>query len=276
MSQTLPTVIPIEEIIEEAEEIRTFVFEHKLNAMPGQFVMVWLPQIDEKPFSVWTTDPNKFYITVSAVGPFSKKLSELKVGDKIGFRGPFGKGFTIPKKGRIALIGGGFGTAPLLFLASEIKKHTEYDGEIPALSEVEVDLIIGARSKNLLFGKEHAEKLGISVLITTNDGTCGEKCFNTQLFEKLLENKKIEMVYTCGPELMMEVVAKLCAKHSIPCELSLERYMKCGFGVCGACAIDDSGFRACKDGPVISGEKALQLSEFGKYHRDSVGVRKKL
>ena len=264
MSKTLPTVIPISEVIDEAEGIRTLVFDYKLGAKPGQFVMLWLPRVDEKPFSVWTINENKFCVTVSAVGPFSKKLYGLKVGDKVGFRGPYGKNFTILKNKSIALVGGGFGTAPLLFIAAQAKN-------------CKTDLLIGARNKKLIFGNKYAENLGVNLHITTNDGSLGEKGFNTELFEKLLKAKKInpDMVYSCGPELMMQRVAEICQEQNIPCELSLERYMKCGFGVCGACTMDDSGFCVCKNGPIISGEKALRLSEFGKYHRDSVGVREK-
>ncbi|MFH1546110.1 MAG: dihydroorotate dehydrogenase electron transfer subunit [Patescibacteria group bacterium] len=283
MSTTLPTILEIREVINEAEGIKTFVFESKLEFQPGQFVMVWLPRVGEKPFGVWKVEDGKWNITVSVVGEFSRKLHELKVGDKIGIRGPFGHGFTIPKKKRIVLVGGGFGVAPLL-------------GILEKAEDCEMNFIIGARSENLIFGKNHAEKLGARVLISTDDGSCGEKCFATDLLEKLLDNKStprfsegtIDVVFSCGPELMMKRVAEICrdaeltpetclptgkVSRGIDCELSLERFMKCGIGVCGSCAMDDSGFCVCSDGPVISGAKALQLVEFGKYRRDDVGLR---
>jgi dihydroorotate dehydrogenase electron transfer subunit len=259
MSQNLPTVYEIKEVIAEAEGIKTFVFDDELEFQPGQFVMAWLPRIDEKPLGIWRTKKGEFRLTVSAVGDFSQKFSEQKVGDQVGIRGPFGKGFTIPKNKKIALVGGGFGTAPLLGLAHAAKN-------------CELNFIIGGRSKNLLFGHKHAEKFG-KVLISTDDGSCGEKCFNTQLLEKLLKEKKIEAVFSCGPELMMKRVAEICQEKNVDCELSLERYMKCGIGICGSCAMDDSGWCACSDGPVIDGAQALKSVEFGKYHRDSVGIR---
>ena len=273
MSSTLPTILPIKKIIPEAEGIKTFVFEHELNAQPGQFVMLWLPRVDEKPFGVWTNNPKKFYVTVSAVGTFSEKLHKLKVGDKVGFRGPFGHGFTIPislngginssinkpkNKKHIVCIGGGFGVAPLLFLAYKSK-------------DCEINFIIGARTKNLLFGEKYVRAIGANLQIATNDGSTGIKGFNVVILEQLLAKQKIDMVYTCGPELMMKRVAKICKEKNVACELSLERYMKCGFGVCGACAIDSTGWLACKNGPVISGEAALKLTEFGKYRRDRCG-----
>ncbi len=228
--------------------------------------MLWLPRIDEKPYGVWRKEAGKFCITASAIGDFSKKLHELKVGDKIGIRGPFGRGFTIPKKKKVVFIGGGFGSAPLLGLA--------YGAQ-----DCEMDFLIGARSKNLIFGKKYAQDLGAKVSIATDDGSEGEKGFNTQLLEKLLAEKKIDAAYSCGPELMMKRVAEICAKltpeisRGIKCELSLERFMKCGIGICGSCVMDDAGFCVCKEGPIIEGEKALKLAEFGKYRRDDVGTR---
>ncbi|MFH1375628.1 MAG: dihydroorotate dehydrogenase electron transfer subunit [Patescibacteria group bacterium] len=276
MSETIPTTIAIKDIIPEAEGIKTFVFENKLKFKPGQFVMLWIPGVDEKPFGTWNVEPGTWNITVSAVGTFSQKLHELKVGDKVGIRGPFGKGFSIPKGKKIVLVGGGFGTAPLLGLAAAAAK------------DCELNFIIGARSSNLLFGKAHAEKLGANVQIATDDGSAGEKGFATDLLEKILKAEgpapaKAEGpapakagVYSCGPELMLRKVAEICVEKNIPCELSLERFMKCGIGVCGSCVMDDVGFCVCKDGPVIAGEKALKLTEFGKYRRDSVGERQEL
>ena len=259
MSQTLPTTIAIKEIINEAEGIKTFVFDNKLEFQPGQFVMAWLPRVDEKPLGIWRTKKNEFRLTIAAVGDFSQKFSQQKVGDQVGIRGPLGKGFTIPKKKKIVLVGGGFGVAPLL-------------GILEKAEDCEMNFIIGARSKNLIFGKDWAEKLGAQVLISTDDGSCGEKCFATELLEKVLVEQKIDKVFSCGPELMMKRVAEICVEKNVACELSLERFMKCGIGVCGSCAMDDSGWCACSDGPVIDGAQALKSVEFGKYHRDSVGI----
>lgn len=266
MSQTLPTIITIQEIIDEAQGIKTFVFNNDLEFDPGQFLMLWLPRVDEKPYGIWRTKESELRITVSAVGDFSKQLHKLNVGDKISYRGPFGCGFTVPKKKKIALVGGGFGTAPLLGLAQQAK-------------DCDITFIIGARSKDVIFGNKYAEQFG-NVLISTNDGSAGEKGFSTDILEKLFAERLapakagVDMVYSCGPEIMMKKVAEICATHSVPCELSLERYMKCGFGVCGSCVMDDTGFCVCKEGPIIEGTKALQLTEFGHHHRDSVGVRK--
>jgi dihydroorotate dehydrogenase electron transfer subunit len=110
-----PIMLEIEKIIDEAKDFRTFIFRHKLNSRPGQFIMAWLPGIDEKPFSVSFQDENRFGITVFRIGKFTEKLFELKEKDKIGIRGPYGHGFTL-KKGNVVLVGGGCGSAPLGFL----------------------------------------------------------------------------------------------------------------------------------------------------------------
>ncbi len=260
MSQTLPTIIAIKEIINEADGIRTLVFDGNFEFSPGQFVMIWLPGIDEKPFGIWRTKPGEFRITVAAVGEFSKKMTTQKVGAKIGIRGPLGRGFSIPKKKKVVLVGGGFGVAPLLGLAERAEN-------------CELDFVIGARSEKFLFGEKYAEKVGAKNWIATDDGRCGKKCFTTHLHEKIIAEKKVDAVFSVGPELMMHRVAEICRAAKIPSELSLERFMKCGVGVCGSCAIDDGGFCVCREGPMIEGERALEMAEFGKYRRDDVGVR---
>ena len=251
MTKTLPQIFEIKKVIDEADGIRTLVFLGDFEFSPGQFVMVWLPKIDEKPYGIWRLSPGEFRITVSAVGDFSKKLAAKKVGDSVGIRGPRGRGFSVPKKKKVVLVGGGFGVAPLLGLAERAEK-------------CELDFVIGARSRNFLFGEKYAAKLGARVAVATDDGSCGAKCFSTDLLEKIIAKKKVDAVFSCGPEMMMKKVAEICRAAKIPSELSLERFMKCGVGVCGSCAIDDGGFCVCREGPMIEGERALRMPEFGK------------
>ncbi len=231
--------------------------------------MVWLPRVEEKPYGIWRTKTGEFRITVSAIGEFSKKLTSQKVGAPVGIRGPFGRGFSVLKKKKVVLVGGGFGVAPLLGLAER-------------LEHCEVNFIIGARSKKFLFGEKYAAKMGAKVSIATDDGSRGTQCFTTDLLAKILEKQGkltpqisggVDAVFSCGPELMLQKVAQICQDAKVPSELSLERMMKCGIGVCGSCAMDDSGFCVCREGPIIEGERALKLVEFGKYRRDSVGER---
>ncbi|MBW2983987.1 dihydroorotate dehydrogenase electron transfer subunit, partial [Candidatus Woesearchaeota archaeon] len=99
----------------------------------------------------------------------------------------------------------------------------------------------------------------------TDDGCVGFKGFTSDLLEQFLKKKKYKIVYTCGPEIMIKKVFDICEKHKINCEASLERFMKCGFGVCGNCAIDDQ--MVCKDGPVFDSVKLRKLTELGKFAR---------
>ncbi len=256
-----PITLPIEDIIEEAQDIKSFVFRHKFNAKPGQFILLWIPNVNEKPFGVSYQDKEKFMITVCKVGKATEVLHKMKKGDLVGIRGPYGTNFELEGK-NIVLVGGGYGTAPLFFLANQTKKRN-----------VNVDFIIGAKSEKFLIFRDKIRKLKIKLHITTDDGTCGEKCFTTDVLEKLLNQKKIDIVYGCGPELMLKKLVDICKVKNIPSQISLERYIKCGMGICGQCCVDPLGLRMCKEGPVISGKVACKIFEFGKYKRDASGKK---
>ena len=120
------------------------------------------------------------------------------------------------------------------------------------------------------------KKLGASVKlhVATDDGSVGKKGYNTLILEELIANKKgkkIGCVYACGPEPMMKKVSDICFASKVNAQISVERYMKCGFGVCGQCSVDPKGFRTCVEGPCVSNEVARSVVEFGKYHRDKTG-----
>lgn len=250
-----PTMLEIKEIKDEAKDFKTFIFKHDLKATPGQFIMLWLPDIDEKPFSISQQDEKEFGVTILKVGKFTEELFKLKEGDKVGIRGPYGHGFTL-KKGNTVLVGGGCGVAPLGLLADELKKLGS-----------NINFITGARCKDSLIFQDRLENAKITTLPATDDGSFGFKGFTTQLLEDFLSKNKVEIVYSCGPEIMMKFIIDICEKNNIPCEVSLERFMKCGIGVCGHCCMDNSGALACKDGPVFSGKTAKDMTEFGNYRR---------
>jgi dihydroorotate dehydrogenase electron transfer subunit len=124
----------------------------------------------------------------------------------------------------------------------------------------------------LIYEKEF-KKLGCEVKVATDDGSKGCKGFCTEPLEKMLKEHKVDCIYTCGPELMMYRIAEMARENKVDCQVSLERFMKCGFGICGQCCIDGTGLRVCKDGPVFEGKVALQHQEFGKYKRTASGIR---
>jgi len=253
----IPEVLKIKSIVEENKNVKTFFFDKKIQAQPGQFIMVWIPGIDEKPFSVPYVNP--FGITVYRVGPFTEKLIQMNEGEKIGIRGPYGNSFELKSK-KNCLVGGGSGIIPLAFLAENVRKK-----KLNAIS------IIGAKTKDDLIFLDRMKKSCSKVIVTTDDGTFGEKGFVTGAFESLLKKEKFDCVYTCGPEIMMKKVFDICEEHEVECQASLERYMKCGFGLCGACCLDD--VRVCKDGPIFNSEQLRKLNEFGNLKRDKSGLK---
>ncbi|MBD3361122.1 dihydroorotate dehydrogenase electron transfer subunit [Candidatus Peregrinibacteria bacterium] len=261
---TRPAVVPIKKIVRENDIVNTYVFEYPLGAEPGQFVMLWIPGVDEKPISVAYDDGKVFWLTVCKVGPGTQELFKLKKGDKVGIRGPFGTKYKFDRRDNLALVAGGYGAAPMYFVANEaVKKGCG------------IDFLIGARNKDLLIYTQKVMGLNdVRLHIATDDGSAGFEGYITQVLEDVLgEDPEINKVFTCGPEPMMKVVGDICAKAGIDCWLSIEKYMKCGFGVCGQCAVDDTGELVCKKGPVMSYDYVRKLPEFGKYYRDAQGQK---
>lgn len=257
-----PEMLTIARVDEEARGIKSFTFRHNLGAQPGQFVMVWFPGLNQKPMSVGYSDEKEFMLTIAAVGSCSEAICALQVGDRLGIQGPYGTSYTIPKGKRVAMVAGGYGAAPLYFAGLECLKK-----------DSSVEYILGARAKELLIYQKRLPDSGMNIHLMTNDGSVGEKGFATDKLEALLKDKKVDHVMTCGPELMQKRVVDLCVEYNISCQVSLERYMKCGFGVCGSCCVDDGGQTTCVEGPVLNKEAILNVAEFGKYHRDAAGTR---
>jgi len=180
------------------------------------------------------------------------KVYALKKGDKIGLRGPFGNGFDAKGVKRALLVGGGVGAVPLLPLLEKMKNK-----------KVKSEFLLAARSKGRLLFVNELKKVADELYITTDDGSFGFKGFTTAVLENELKNKKIDFIYACGPEVMMKKVMELGLKHSIQGELSLERFMACGYGICAQCMVDDR--LVCKDGPVFSFKEAKNMKEFGAF-----------
>ena len=255
-------MLPVEKITRESSNSQTYYFRYKLDAKPGQFVMLWVPELDQKPMSVSYQDKTMFGLTVMCVGPFTKKLCAVKEGTLLGIQGPYGNSFSVEGKVKdVVLVGGGCGAAPMAFLAEEL-----------ANAGKNVTVINGALSEeNLIFKDRFLGNKRIKTIFCTNDGSFGEKGFTTDILSRFLGENKVDKVYSCGPELMMKKVFEICEEREIECEASLERYMKCGIGLCGNCCIDDQ--LVCKDGPVFNSEKLRKLSEFGEIARDKTGKK---
>ena len=186
----------------------------------------------------------------------------------MGVRGPFGTHFTCKEGEHLAFLAGGYGAAPLYFFAHEaIAKGCT------------VEFIVGARRKDLLLFTDRIEKLkNVHLHVATNDGSAGHAGLNTEVLEEIVGKKlstssPINCIYTVGPEVMMLKAMKLAEAMGIEAQISVERYMKCGFGICGNCCVDGLGVPSCLEGPVMPLNKVLQLRDFGNYHRDKLGKK---
>lgn len=243
----IPQIVEISDILQEAKGQKSLFLRHSIDCKPGQFMMVWLPGIDEKPMAVSYYKKNEFAFTSQAIGRWTNSLDKLKKGDKVGIRGPYGNSFSVRQNA--CVVGGGVGMASVSTLIDKLKNPL---------------IINGARSKeHLIYLNRYKNR---NMIVTTDDGSFGRKGFTTDLLnETLLKNNKIKIVYTCGPEIMMKKVFGICKKHRVECEASLERFMACGFGICGKCMINDR--IVCVDGPVFNSKQLSKMSEFGNFAR---------
>ncbi len=257
-----PTALKISSIKEEAEDIKTFTFNHKINAVPGQFVMLWIPRKGMKPFGISRLDEKSFSVTVCNVGEFTNLLFEKKESDYLGVTGPYGNGFSTGKKNPV-LVAGGYGAAPLAFLAETLEKEGST-----------ITIVMGAKTQNNLAFTKRFNDTSIKVVYCTDDGSCGLHGFTTDVLKDILTREKCDFIYTVGPEIMMKKVIEISDEHGIGCEASIERYMKCGFGICGQCCVDSTGERICTDGPVYDKNYIKEkITEFGKYKRNVTGKK---
>jgi dihydroorotate dehydrogenase electron transfer subunit len=248
-------VVTIKEVVSEGKGITTLRFDLDRTARPGQFFMVWVPGVDEVPMSVSYTGRTKG-ITVREIGEATKALSSLHSGDMIGIRGPYGRGFA-PPKSKYLVVGGGTGIAAIM-PAAEIANDTEI-----------VDVALGARNEHEIIFEDRARKASDNVHISTDDGSRGYHGTVVAMVDEMLKKKSYGQVIACGPEKMLYYLLQTCKKYGVESQMSLERYMKCGSGLCGSCVID--GKRVCADGPVFYGREIDDMLEFNKSKRDEAG-----
>ena len=260
-------ITKILETKKESPSVKTFVFNDKLcsEAKPGQFVMIWIPGVDEVPMSLSAIGPDeRSSITVAKVGEATEALHKRKIGDVLGVRGPYGNSFT-PMSGKAVIVGGGTGLAPLAPLTKEL-----------AELHARVALIAGAKTQDEILFLDRTtttlSRIDGRVVAVTEDGSYGIKGLATDVAEQLLEKERFDMLYTCGPEEMMYKLFLLAEKYETPIQASLERLMRCAIGICGSCVIGK--FRVCRDGPVFSLKQLREINEeFGRFERGSTGKR---
>ncbi len=224
----------------EGDKVTTLSFDNNDTIIPGQFIMAWAPGINMIPLSFSSVlNPKK--ITVKVYGKASEYISLLKREDKLFFEGPFGNGFKIVN-GKKLLIGAGTGIAPLM----------------PLLDNKSYGIISGKSVNDILFKDKFDES---RIKVVTDDGSYGLKGFATEAL-KLFDLNEFDMIYACGPEIMLKSVFDFIKGKNIKAQFSLERPMKCGIGLCDSCSIN--GYQVCRDGPVFTEEQLLEMDEFGR------------
>lgn len=223
---------------------------------PGQFFNLAVPgdptEMLRLPFSFAAADPASGEVTLAYLlqGNGTRRMQQMAPGTVTDLLGPGGHGWR-PVEGshHALLVGGGSGTAPLVPLTRAL-----------ASSGVTVDFVQGApTAERVLFEEEITAAGAARFEVATDDGTRGTRGFCTEVVARLLSEGGYDAVYTCGPEPMMRSVAKLAEQAGVPCQVSMERGMVCGFGACATCVVDTKDGRkgACMHGPVFDAEEVV-------------------
>jgi len=219
------------------------------KAAAGQFVMIRIDEEGERiPLTIAGIDGKNITIVYQVAGVTTYRLTQKKKGDfLLDVVGPLGHKTDTQGIGTVCCIGGGVGIAELYHVVKAYKA-----------SGNKVIVIIGARSKELVIFKDELSKVCDEMLITTDDGSLGEKGFVSGVLKRLADSgKKIDLVYTVGPAIMMKVVADLTKSYGIKTLASLNSVLVDGTGMCGSCRVDLGGETkfACVDGPEFDAHK---------------------
>jgi dihydroorotate dehydrogenase electron transfer subunit len=232
------------------------------QAKPGQFIQIGVPDgrdfLLRRPFSIHQASrrggwAGTLEVVFDVVGRGTAWLADAKPHDTLDVIGPLGRPFTYPRElTTCLLVGGGYGAAPLYFLAEELRARNKL-----------VHIVVGARNHERVFKPIEAKRLAATVVITTEDGTSGERGRVTDVLDPMLERTGAQVVYACGPNPMLRAVAEHCRELRIPCQVAVEEMMACGLGVCWTCVVpiiglDGRGWwnvRSCVEGPVFNGAR---------------------
>jgi dihydroorotate dehydrogenase electron transfer subunit len=248
------------------------------DAKPGQFVAVAVggehtSMMLRRAFALYSATPSSDFsgtiqFVVAAHGKGTQWLVKRQVGEKLDIVGPLGTPFPLPAGPAPAvLVGGGYGTAPLIPLAQALLA-----GGSP------VEIVIGAASADRLFGELVAKRTVGSVTVTTDDGSAGEKGFVTDVLVEAIDRIKAEVVYACGPMGMLRAVGDIARQKSIRAQVAVEESMACGIGVCMTCVLPVRGsdgksrfVRSCVDGPIFDAD-TIRWADVGQLPPDLVGA----
>jgi dihydroorotate dehydrogenase electron transfer subunit len=280
--QQIVRVVEQQQLAHDTYRLRLECPEIAREAVPGQFFMIRAPGQNDpllgRPFALYDTyldaagEPAGIDIVYLVVGKMTGVMRAWQTGDRAEVWGPLGNGFPLPGSGPLLLVAGGIGQTPFLAVAREALGLRQY-GRPPREFKQrppEVILCYGARSASYLAGLDDFATVGLRVRIATDDGSQGHRGFVTELLvQELARGLSHPRIYCCGPELMMHAVARIAGDRQIPCWLSLETPMACGFGACFSCVTkvrqEHDGWdyrRVCVEGPIFPADQ-LVLSSRG-------------
>ena len=236
-------------------------------ARPGQFVELLAGQdrsfLLRRPFSIHKVERpgpalGTIEVVFDVVGPGTRALATLRPHEPVDVLGPLGRPFTPPAEPTpCLLVGGGYGTAPLFFLATELRTR-----------RCRVDFVVGAASAARLLDAMEAKRLGHSLTVTTDDGSAGRRGLVTDPLGDLLARTGAGQLYACGPMPMLAAVSRVAAAAGVPCQVAVEEQMACGTGICFSCVLPVGPAeptrmaRSCLEGPVFDGN-AIAWAELG-------------
>lgn len=223
--------------------IYRMVIKGAFDGKPGQFYMIrgWDREpVLWRPISINMIKDNEIWFLYKVFGVGTNILKDLKPGDSIEINGPLGNGFNIEAKGRTAVVSGGIGLAPMEYLITKLNKEN-------------TDIYIGFKDNTFLI--DEIKDMVNNVFASTENGSSGHKGYVTDI----LKLKEYDIIYCCGPEIMMNKVIKMAAEENKKLYVSLEKRMACGVGACLGCAVwtKNGVKRACKEGPVFSGDELI-------------------
>ena len=215
---------------------------------PGNFAEIEVKNSPKvflrRPFSVYDVNPATRTLSffVKVIGEGTRLLGETRKGDLLNVIYPLGNGFSIPEKERVLVVAGGSGVAPFILYGKHLAPHNK-----------KITFLFGGRTGEDIVLREKFHEFG-EVHVTTEDGSMGEKGLVTQhsLFQK--NDLPYDHIVTCGPDPMMKAIAKMASAKGIPCEVSLENTMACGFGACLCCIVEtvNGNKCVCTEGPVFN------------------------
>lgn len=230
------------------------------RARPGQFIEVAVGgqgTLLRRPFSISRVmrtgmGGGAVEFVFDAHGPGTDWLTEIREHDTVDIVGPLGTWFPLPQQRMTALlIGGGYGVAPLFFLADELSQ-----------TGCRIDMIVGAADEERIHNRIEAKRISASVEFTTDDGSFGTKGRVTDVLDDMIRASTPGAIYACGPNPMLRAVSEYAVARSIPCLVAVEELMGCGVGVCWTCVFPMRGKdgvvrnkRICIDGPVFNGAR---------------------